>query len=58
MERRESLRALLSGSDLITPEEVTEYIPMMVRTIWHQGTPFDLPCAGTRGAKVQGEAAR
>jgi len=58
MERRESLRALLSGSDLITPEEVTEYIPMMVRTIWHQGTPFDLYTPIRRGLRPSSSIGR
>ena len=50
-EKRQSLTALLSGSALITPEDVTEYIPMMIRTIWHQGTPFDLHTPIQRGLR-------
>ena len=50
-EKRQSLSALLSGSALITPEEVTEYIPMMIRTVWHQGTPFDLNTPIRRGLR-------
>lgn len=58
MERRQSLETLLSGSDLITPEEVTEYIPMMVRTIWHQGTPFDLHTPIRRGLRPSSRIGR
>lgn len=50
-EKRQSLTDLLSGSALITPEDVTEYIPMMIRTIWHQGTPFDLHTPIRRGLR-------